>query len=69
MHHQMFTSEYFEIICYYTKAGPSSKYAKKFVKSNKSTLPKRMGFLEIFFIKIKLLDQKIEKIFFIHFLA
>ena len=42
--------------------------AKKFVKSNKSTLPKKMGFfLEIFFIKIKLLDQKIEKNIFYSF--
>ena len=41
--------------------------AKKFVKSNISTLPKKWVFLEILFIKIKLLDQKIEKNIFYSF--
>ena len=67
--HQMLTLEYFEFIFFITQRTGLSKYAKKFVKSNKSTITiskKKCYFLKIFFVKIKLLDQKIERIFSIH---
>ena len=67
--HQMLTLEYFEIIFFITQRTGLSKYAKKFVKSNKSTITiskKKCYFLKIFFVKIKLLDQKIERIFSVH---
>ena len=36
--HQMLTLEYFEFIFFITQRTGLSKYAKKFVKSNKSTI-------------------------------